>query len=382
MFLVTLAGCLMGYLYGAPYFVYINIIVGAALLAFLHYNQKPARFFMGDAGSLFLGYHLAVMPLFFFVAKNNNELTGILNITPFVLLASYLIADTTRVFVSRLRDGKHPLEPDQLHLHYQLYNHGKSENGTLMVIFLLAGVGCLLAVIPSTFHVSNFILLIFYILALSAFAFIEIIPRFFIRFLMGAVNRFQTTNRGVWPYKKFFRIRYLPIAIGTYFFCLAYIHKGQFFNLTSLQLVVLITTLLTLFILKDTITSEHRKFEAILISIGILQAIVLSIGYDANLNSLYQQSGFSLIMSWVRYGALAFSGIIISTNYILRTDLLGNEFWSVTDLLILFSLIGLSGLQPFNVGLPSTFTLEIGLVYFTNKLYLPHLNTIFSSETT
>ena len=195
---------------------------------------------------------------------------------------------------------------------------------------------------------------------------------------MGMINKFKRTNKDPWPYKLLFRIRYLPIAIGTYFFCLAFIHRGQFLNLTPLQGVVLITTLLTLFILKDTLTSEHRKFEAILISIGILQAIVLNLGFEADLVSISEQKGISLFISWMRYGTLAFSGIIISTNYIMHTDMLGRGFWSVTDLLILFTLIGLSGLQPLNVGFPPTFTLEIGLVYFTNKLYLPHLSTLFS----
>tara|TARA_B100000686_G_scaffold318275_1_gene367868 strand:- start:88337 stop:89896 length:1560 start_codon:yes stop_codon:yes gene_type:complete len=380
MFIVTLAGGLMGYVHGAPYFAYINVIVGSSLLAFLHFNQKPARFFMGDAGSLFLGYHLAVMPLLFYVASGNSIISNKINITPFILLASYLIADTTRVFVSRIKRGKHPLEPDQLHLHYQLYHYGKSENGTLMAIFLLAGIGCLFAILPSSFIGNNIILLVIYLISLSAFAFIEFIPRYFIILLMKLINKFKTTNTDPWPYKKLFRIRYLPLAMGTYFFCLTYIHRGQFLTLTMLQGTILFTTLLTLFILKDTLTSEHRKFEAILISIGILQAIVLSMGFDAGIKPIYDNSGLPLFISVMRYGALAFSGVIISTNYIVHTDLLGHGFWSITDLLILFSLIGLSALQPLNVGLPSTFTLEIGLVYFTNKLYLPHLAAFFSKE--
>ncbi|MBO6488362.1 MAG: hypothetical protein HVK34_01840 [Pelagibacteraceae bacterium] len=168
--------------------------------------------------------------------------------------------------------------------------------------------------------------------------------------------------------------------MGTYFFCLAFIHRGQFLELTPLQGTVLVTTLLTLFILKDTLTSEYRKFEAILISIGILQAIVLSLGFDADLVPINEQTGLPLFISWMRYGTLTFSGVIISTNYIMHTDMLGRGFWSITDLLILFSLIGLSGLQPLNVGFPPTFTLEVGLVYFTNKLYLPHLSTLFAIE--
>mgnify|MGYP001200457787 FL=1 len=378
MFLVTLAGCLLGFSNDAPYFMYINVIVGASLLAFLHFNQNPARFFMGDAGSLFLGYHLAVMPLFYFVADNSSN--GIINITPFILLASYLIADTTRVFVLRIRKGHHPLEPDQLHLHYQLYHYGKSQNGTLISIFLLAGIGCSIAVMPESLIGENVFFLIFYLLCLSSFAFIDVVPRSFVKILMDLFKKLRTTNKDPWPHKLLFRIRYLPVAIGTYFFCIIYTYRIEFFQLTSMQTSILIIAIITLFLLKDTISSEHRKFEAVLISIGILQAIIISLGHQNNLTPIEDQNGMNHLVSWMRYGALAFSGVIISTNYILHTDLLGSGFWSITDLLILFTLIGINSLQSLGLILPPSFALEIGLVYYTNKLYLPHLSTLFTRE--
>ena len=147
-----------------------------------------------------------------------------------------------------------------------------------------------------------------------------------------------------------------------------------------MQTSILIIAIITLFLLKDTISSEHRKFEAVLISIRILQAIIISLGHQNNLTPIEDQNGMNHLVSWMRYGALAFSGVIISTNYILHTDLLGPGFWSITDLLILFTLIGINSLQSLGLILPPSFALEIGLVYYTNKLYLPHLSTLFTKE--
>ena len=53
-----------------------------------------------------------------------------------------------------------------------------------------------------------------------------------------------------------------------------------------MQTSILIIAIITLFLLKDTISSEHRKFEAVLISIGILQAIILSLVNQNNLTQL------------------------------------------------------------------------------------------------
>ena len=76
----------------------LSFIFSVILLSYLVYNQRPAKIFMGDVGSLFLGYHIAVLPLL----VNNWSTTNNLVMTPIILLSSYLIADTSRVFFTRL----------------------------------------------------------------------------------------------------------------------------------------------------------------------------------------------------------------------------------------------------------------------------------------
>jgi UDP-GlcNAc:undecaprenyl-phosphate GlcNAc-1-phosphate transferase len=101
----------------------LNGLIAVILLAFLVFNQRPAKLFMGDAGSLFLGYHIAVLPLLF--ADINPNITSF-PITPFILLASYLIADTTRVFFTRIADKKSPMTADTIHLHHLILQQSGS----------------------------------------------------------------------------------------------------------------------------------------------------------------------------------------------------------------------------------------------------------------
>ena len=75
--------------------------------------------------------------------------------------------------------------------------------------------------------------------------------------------------------------------------------------------------------------------------------------------------------------ALIIASIITITHYILNSNLYLNRFWSVTDLLIIFLLIGMIGLKPLGINFPATFSFELGLVYFANKLWVPQLSTLF-----
>ena len=89
-----------------------------SLLGFLIFNGRPAKFFMGDTGSLFLGYILAVMPLLFYISDINYQ--KILDLTPFIIISSYFIIDTLRVIFIRLKNKRNPLKPDNNHMHHDL----------------------------------------------------------------------------------------------------------------------------------------------------------------------------------------------------------------------------------------------------------------------
>ena len=79
----------------------------------------------------------------------------------------------------------------------------------------------------------------------------------------------------------------------------------------------------------------------------------------------------------IKYGALIIVSIITITHYILNPNLYHKPFWSVTDLLIIILLIGMIGLKPIGLGFPATFSFELGLLYFANKLWVPQLPYLF-----
>lgn len=111
-----------------------------ALAGFLPFNYAPARIFMGDAGSLFVGYFLAVLSvLFTFYAG------AAASFRPFALpmiIFAVPIYDAVSVTVIRLREGRSPLSGDRRHLSHRLVQLGLTERLAVAAIHLLTlGIG-------------------------------------------------------------------------------------------------------------------------------------------------------------------------------------------------------------------------------------------------
>lgn len=118
------------------WFVYAGSIA-VLLMAFLVYNYHPARVFMGDTGSLFLGANAALFMIIFLREPPQEEF-----LMPFALLALPVI-DMVRLFLLRMVKGKSPFEADRNHYHHQLIavgsNHKEIANsgGVLSLLYLV-----------------------------------------------------------------------------------------------------------------------------------------------------------------------------------------------------------------------------------------------------
>jgi hypothetical protein len=98
------------------------------LCAFLLYNFPSAKVFMGDTGSLFLGFSLS-----FTAIQLTQDATSSVDAMFPVLVLLIPIFDTLRVMMTRLRNGKSPFKADTLHLHYLLVQYNFSPvNVTLL----------------------------------------------------------------------------------------------------------------------------------------------------------------------------------------------------------------------------------------------------------
>ncbi|MBN1886679.1 MAG: undecaprenyl/decaprenyl-phosphate alpha-N-acetylglucosaminyl 1-phosphate transferase [Thermoflexales bacterium] len=128
-----------------------QILVGAlaaavmgACLGFLVYNFNPASIFMGDAGTLFLGFVLAGLGIKLrFPGASSPWMTWMVP----VLVLGVPIFDTTLVFISRLRRGVNPLTTaGKDHTSHRLARFGLSHREAVMALYLVA-CGCGLAAV-------------------------------------------------------------------------------------------------------------------------------------------------------------------------------------------------------------------------------------------
>jgi UDP-GlcNAc:undecaprenyl-phosphate GlcNAc-1-phosphate transferase len=107
-----------------------------ACAGFLVYNWNPARIFMGDTGSLFLGFLLAAVGIKLRFPANSPTVTWLIPI----LVLAVPIFDTTLVFVARLRRGKNPLTtPGKDHLSHRLARLTGSRREAVLICYLVAG---------------------------------------------------------------------------------------------------------------------------------------------------------------------------------------------------------------------------------------------------
>ncbi|HTU82021.1 MAG TPA: MraY family glycosyltransferase [Candidatus Acidoferrales bacterium] len=102
-------------LHGNPVVALVVIALAGASLGFLPFNFNPARIFLGDAGSLFIGYVFATVS----IIGASKTAIAISVVVPLVVLALPVL-DTAAVIVRRARAGKSITEADRGHFHHQL----------------------------------------------------------------------------------------------------------------------------------------------------------------------------------------------------------------------------------------------------------------------
>ncbi|QPN62764.1 glycosyltransferase family 4 protein [Synechococcus sp. CBW1004] len=104
--------------------------LAGACLGFLRHNFNPARIFMGDGGSYFLGFALAAIS----IVGPAKGLTSVSLLLP-ILILSLPLADMSAVIMGRLSEGRSPFYPDRRHLHHRLLRAGLSHRRTVVLIY-------------------------------------------------------------------------------------------------------------------------------------------------------------------------------------------------------------------------------------------------------
>ena len=110
---------------------FLAAALAGCCLGFLRHNFNPARIFMGDGGSYFLGFTLAAVS----IVGPAKGLTTVSLVLPLLIL-SLPLADMSAVIMGRLREGRSPFYPDRRHLHHRLLRAGFSHRRTVLLIYV------------------------------------------------------------------------------------------------------------------------------------------------------------------------------------------------------------------------------------------------------
>ncbi len=139
-----ITACVLGYFFwraGNISLLWISLALAGGVLGFLFFNFPPAKIFMGDSGSLFLGFTLAVLA----IAQQHqaSDVFAVVGVPTLLFLLPIL--DTTLVTFTRLLRGQSPAKGGRDHTSHRLIAFGLSERQALLALYSVALVSAVLA---------------------------------------------------------------------------------------------------------------------------------------------------------------------------------------------------------------------------------------------
>lgn len=140
--------------------VFLSLIIIGACLGFLRYNFRPARIFMGDAGSVPLGYNLAILGIFC-----ENAMRGKASVIIPAIMLGIPIFDTLLTISRRYVNNKPIFQPDRSHFYNLMMDiRGMGHKSTVLIIYalntVLAALSCMLAFLNDGYRIASICIII------------------------------------------------------------------------------------------------------------------------------------------------------------------------------------------------------------------------------
>lgn len=152
----------------------IAFALAGATVGFLFYNFKPAKIFMGDSGSLFLGFALAYLSVS--VQSKLGSSSAILVLLIPISLMAIPIMDTTLVTIKRLAAGRRIDQGGRDHTSHRLVALGLSEKKAVLILYLISALWGVLCILMFKTQINNLFLCIL-LLAISSVIFSIILSK-------------------------------------------------------------------------------------------------------------------------------------------------------------------------------------------------------------
>jgi len=152
-------------LLGNSLVAFLSLILSGALFGFLFFNSHPAKVFLGDSGSLFIGFFMASISIL-----ELKQIAVVSFITP-ILIFFIPISDTLYAIIRRKIKKEPIFQPDKFHLHHRLLSLGFSHRTTVWIIYLFCIFFSIGAFASAKLAVEfSLFLLVFYLVFFQLFA--------------------------------------------------------------------------------------------------------------------------------------------------------------------------------------------------------------------
>ena len=116
-------------------------VLVAAIVGFFPYNYHPAIIYLGDTGALFIGFMIGVLSL-----QGLKNATAVAILSPVIILGVPIV-DTVVAIVRRKLSGRPAMEADKMHLHHRLLAMGFTHRGAVLVVYAIAILFSLIALL-------------------------------------------------------------------------------------------------------------------------------------------------------------------------------------------------------------------------------------------
>lgn len=143
-----------------------SVCVLGASIAFLCFNFYPARIFLGDTGSLFLGFLIATMA----VSSAQISTTTVALLVPIIALGLPIL-DTGLAFFRRTAKRRNPFRADMDHIHHKLLSAGLSHPQTVLILYafcILLGLAALVLALKMN-YIAGIVLCVLTVVTLAGF---------------------------------------------------------------------------------------------------------------------------------------------------------------------------------------------------------------------
>ena len=127
---------------GEYYVAVIGVALMGSCFGFLPYNFNPAKIFMGDTGSTFLGFILASLSI-----VGVFKSFAIISFAVPLLILGLPMFDAIFAMVRRVSKGQSPMQADRGHLHHRLIDMGFSQKQSVFILYIISGILGLSAII-------------------------------------------------------------------------------------------------------------------------------------------------------------------------------------------------------------------------------------------